>query len=117
MGSWYNLEGEALASCVTRNCGRIPVRPIGLIVTPQMTAEYNAKKEAWDFCRKRCGGMALLNGQITGRLNDTRPVQVGASDSVTDVANPAVKISPNMKIGLVVGAAVVIGLWFYFRKK
>ncbi len=134
MGSWYNLEGEALANCITRKCGMMPI--LTAMPSPQQRAEYRAKREEWVVCKNKCQGtltgtsirvpLGGINtsfgsapsgntGTDSDNIMDTRPVQVGASDSVTDSVVP--NVPTNMKIGLVVGAAAIIGLWLYFRKK
>lgn len=129
MGSWYNLEGEALAKCITRKCGMMPSPLTGIAHSPQQRAKYEAKKAAWLECKNKCQGSLLGTsvrvpyGQVSSQTTPDAsgggsplPAEQPTGENIND-NNIVSKISPNMKIGLVVGAAAVIGLWLYFRRK
>ena len=85
MGSWYNLIGEDLSNCITNKCGNIPVRQSGLTSTPQMEAEFQARRSAWLTCKESCE-KARFNLAGVGTLGSVNTSGVTPLGGLTTIA-------------------------------
>lgn len=115
MGSWYNLIGEDLSNCITNKCGNIPVRPARVTITPQMEAEFQARRSAWLTCKESCEkARSNTSGVKPTPIMDTRPLEKQDGSNLELTGSPKGISKNTILIG--VGVLAVVAFFMLRRK-